>query len=176
MARSKRGREWQLGVEGSDRPHVAGSRGTTTERHGSSFSRLDSVRVVGTRPPSDERGRRAGRVSTDTHGSRATKRARGITTGQPVIRPSLHNGFMSRSPWGPGFFAPIAARIVSAQPSASVSAPGPHDFAVRKDAARRTPDALGTLHPPHPASHVVTIAIRPSCRSEQAHSTSDLQN
>jgi hypothetical protein len=104
------------------------------------------------------------------------KRARGITTDQPIIRPSLHNGFMSRSPWGPGFFAPIAARIVSAQPSASVSAPGPHDFAVRKDAARRAPNALGTLRPPHPASRVVTIAIRPSCRSEQAHKTSDLQN
>jgi hypothetical protein len=43
---------------------------------------------------------------------------------------------MSRSPWGPGFLAPIATRIVSAQLSASVGAPGPHDFAVRLGVVR----------------------------------------
>jgi hypothetical protein len=40
-------------------------------------------------------------------------------------------------------------------------APGPHDFAVRTSAARQSAPS----RPPHPASRVVTIAMRPSCRS-----------
>jgi len=45
--------------------------------------------------------------------------------------------------------------------SASVGAPGPHDFAVRTSAARLAP----LPRPPHPCPTSVTIAIRPSDRA-----------
>jgi hypothetical protein len=41
----------------------------------------------------DLRGRREGRVSTDTHGPRATKKHAAVTTGSAGHRPSLRNGF-----------------------------------------------------------------------------------
>jgi hypothetical protein len=64
----------------------------------------------------------------------------------------------SWSPRGPGSFAPVVRGLLH-DLSASVGAPGPHDFAVRVSAAR-----LASLtRPPHPASTSVTIAIRPSC-------------
>jgi hypothetical protein len=44
------------------------------------------------------------------------------------------------------------------QLGACMGAPGPHDFAVRDRAARRSAHP----RPPQPASRVVTIAIRPS--------------
>src|SRR5580692_1477922 len=57
---------------------------------------------------------------------------------------------ISRSPRGPGSFAPVTSQIVSAKLSASIGAPGPHDFTVRFSIARlATP-----LRPPHPAPNV----------------------
>ena len=58
---------------------------------------------------------------------------------------------MSRSPRGPGSFAPvIPEKLASQELSASVGAPGPHAFAVRNSIARlATP-----LRPPHPAPNV----------------------
>ncbi len=49
---------------------------------------------------------------------------------------------------------------IFAKLSASLGAPGPHDFAVRIDAVRLS----APTRPPHPTSRFVTIAIRPSCR------------
>src|SRR4029077_10977889 len=58
---------------------------------------------------------------------------------------------MSRSPRGPGSFAPvIPEKLASQELSASVGAPGPHVFAVRFSVARlATP-----LRPSHPALNV----------------------
>ncbi len=55
---------------------------------------------------------------------------------------------------------PQHAFAACARLDASVGASGPHDFAVRIDAARLTTSS----RPPQPASRVVTIAIRPLCR------------
>jgi hypothetical protein len=43
--------------------------------------------------PSKIRGRREGRVAGRTHGPPATKKLAAVTTGQPINRPSLRNGF-----------------------------------------------------------------------------------
>ena len=76
---------------------------------------------------------------------------------------------MSCSPWGPGFVAPIAARIVSARLGLSVGRPGPHDFASASAPFVRTNDrARRQCVHRIPASRVVTIAIRPLHRGEMA--------
>src|ERR1700733_9303315 len=54
------------------------------------------------------------------------------------------------SPRGPGSFAPVTSQIVSAKLSASIGAPGPHDFAVRFKRVRLTHHQ----RPPHPALYV----------------------
>jgi hypothetical protein len=55
---------------------------------------------------------------------------------------------ISRSPWGPGFLAPIAGamRKHHRQLNPSVGRPGPHDFAVRAGHVRPTCHP----RPPHP--------------------------
>src|SRR5712664_5004695 len=45
-------------------------------------------------------------------------------------------------------------RVVSRKLSACIGAPGPHDFAVRTNAARRAIIALGDVRPSHPAPNV----------------------
>jgi hypothetical protein len=84
---------------------------------------------------------------------------------QPIIRHSLRDGFNAYAVLlGPGFVAPIAARIGSAQLGLSVGRPGPHDFASASAPFVRTNDRARrqSVHR-IPASRVVTIAIRPSC-------------
>ena len=65
-------------------------------------------------------------------------------------RHSPRNGLrlISCSPRGPGSFAPVTPeKLASQELSASVGAPGPHDFAVRISAAR----LASPLRPPQPA-------------------------
>jgi hypothetical protein len=61
-----------------------------------------------------------------------------------------------------------AARIVTSL-NASVGASGPHDFVVRSHVIR----LLTCLRPSHSLPRFVTIASRPSCRTEQARYRSD---
>ena len=67
-------------------------------------------------------------------------------------RHSPRNGLrlISRSPRGPGSFAPVVRRTVSHDLNASVGAPGPHDFAVRF----KRPRQKRHQRPPHPAANV----------------------
>ena len=59
-----------------------------------------------------------------------------------------------------------AAHRASRVLGASVGAPGPHDFTVRKRLGRRAQRLRPKLsRPSHPASRFVTTAKRPSCRS-----------
>src|ERR1700751_5612223 len=57
-------------------------------------------------------------------------------------------------------FATVARTSSLHELGACMGAPGPHDFAVRDDAARLTAHP----RPSHSAPRFVTIAIRPSCR------------
>src|SRR5690242_16453370 len=98
------------------------------------------------------RGRREGRVSADTHGPRAVKKARGRNhrfgriTGLPCATVLT---LISRSPRGPGLFAPVIARFVTAQLDASVGAPGPHDFT----------SAIGAVRPREALARVAKASI-----------------
>jgi hypothetical protein len=67
---------------------------------------------------------------------------------------------IARSPWGPGFLAPIARRIII--PARLASASGGQDHTLLRPQEPRS--SCAPSRPPHPASRVVTIAIRPSCR------------
>src|ERR1035438_7059049 len=60
-----------------------------------------------------------------------------------------------------GLFCHRHRRNCFRQLDASVGASGPHDFAVRNNAAR----LASPSRPSHPASTFVTIAKRPSCES-----------
>ena len=92
---------------------------------------------------------------------------------QPIIRHSLRNGLrlITRSPWEPGFLAPIAAQIV---PHDLVPASGHQDHAISPSVSAAF--VLRTLHVHRiPASRVVTIAIRPSSsRRDGGDNISDL--
>ena len=84
-----------------------------------------------------------------------------VTTGRPQstgIPCAMVLRLISRSPRGPGCFAPvIPEKLASQELSASVGAPGPHDFAVRLSYAR-----LASLRrPPHPAPNVRDDAYAP---------------
>jgi hypothetical protein len=81
-----------------------------------------------------------------------------------IIRPSLRGGLrlIARSPRGPGFFAPVMARHVTAQLDLSVGRPGPHAFAVRADADRRR------HQPVHRIPHATSVTTRPPLFKSQA--------
>ena len=92
-----------------------------------------------------------------------------ITGEGGINRPSLRNGFngLLRALLGePDFVVTVARAMRKAHRrdlSASHGAPGPHDFAVRAYAARRSAPS----RPSHSNPRLVTTAIRPSCGSEQ---------
>jgi hypothetical protein len=102
-----------------------------------------------------------------THGPRATKKHAAEPQDQPVIRHSLRDGLrlIRDLPGVPGLLATVVHGIITRELSASVGAPGPHDFAVRAVSFVRmrthtTPPRVHRI----PIPRVVTIAIRPSCR------------
>jgi hypothetical protein len=101
-----------------------------------------------------------------THGPRAKKlRERALTTGERGNHAGLPCAMALRLirvlPGEPACLPPSSARCVCrilANLAPCMGAPGPHDFAVREAAARRSPASASTAF--HPAS--VTTAIRPS--------------
>jgi hypothetical protein len=64
----------------------------------------------------------------------------------------------TRSPRGAGFLAPVTCEIITRKLDASVAAPGPHDFAVRKMPLVAQHHRVHRIPPPTS----VTIAKRPS--------------
>jgi len=100
-----------------------------------------------------------------THGPPANKKAGGSYHRiSRIIRHSLRDGvrLIARSPRGPGFLAPVIARLVTTQLDLSVGRPGPRAFAstsvsfVCAEALRHHRGHRITL------STFVTIAKRPS--------------
>jgi hypothetical protein len=120
-------------------------------------------------PSSHQEG--AGKAGCPSHlWSACNKKARGRTTGTNRInRPSLRNGFNGLyviSSVNRAFLPPSSAKRVCAlrEFSASVGAPGPHDFAVRDIVIRQLRYRVHRI--PLPTS--VTIAKRPSYRVRDA--------
>jgi hypothetical protein len=131
-------------------PRKGGAR--ETREHGSAFSRRDAPERCLNFCPRNNRGRRECRVRSAPAAACATKSTRVSNHRYAAInRHSLRDGFtayIALSP-GTGLFCPRHFRrnCFQRKLSASVGAPGPHDFAVRISAAR-----LASLsRPPHPA-------------------------
>src|SRR5205085_9185802 len=86
-----------------------------------------------------------------------------------TLRHPLRNGFTAYFALSPvsGLFCHRRRRDIFRQLSASIAAPGPHDFAVRPGVfvrRQKTPDAKASITSRAP--RVVTIMIRPSCGRE----------
>jgi hypothetical protein len=136
--------------------------------HASASSRRVSRPSFAKRRPRKWRGRREGRVSTDTHGPRAAKSTRqnhriSQITGLPCAMVVVA---YTRSPRGPAFLPPFATMRVPR--IAQTSAPGGQDHTISPSATARS-SAKSKLRcvlprPSHPTPRVVTIAMRPSCR------------
>src|SRR2546428_10050356 len=74
-----------------------------------------------------------------------------------AVRHPLRNGFTAYFVLSPvsGLFCHRRRRDTSRQLSASIAAPGPHDFAVRLGVfVRHEKTCLTPKRPPHPAPHV----------------------
>ncbi|WP_257165911.1 hypothetical protein [Bradyrhizobium sp. SRS-191] len=96
------------------------------------------------------------------------KKQAAVTTGSAELRHSLRDGLHAYIVLSPvyGCRATVAIGIIARQLGASIAAPGPHDFtsANCRSSAHRYALRQASGHR-LPASHVVTIAIRPSWRS-----------
>ena len=113
--------------------------------------------------PSRCRGRREDRVRAAPAVScaKCTKESAHEHTGSAeAIRPSLRSGFTAYFALSPvtGLCCHRHPRDTSRELSASIGAPGPHDFAVRAGHVRRS----WPSRPPHLTATSVTIASRPS--------------
>jgi hypothetical protein len=110
---------------------------------------------------SDMRGRREGRVSTDTRGPRATKKARGRNHRfSRTLRPSLRDGFTAYSALSPGTGLFCSRHARDHHLARLTSASGGQDHTpllyASTSLVRRDPHVHRIR-----ASRVVTIAIRP---------------
>src|SRR5881396_1652870 len=100
------------------------------------ISRRDFARAIMNSSPSQTRGRRESRVPTAPAVSCAKRTvidAHEHTGSAETARPSPRNGFTAYFALSPvsGLFCHRHRRDTSRQLSASIAAPGPHDFAVR---------------------------------------------
>jgi hypothetical protein len=118
------------------------------------------------RRPSDNKG--AGKAGCRPHPWPASNKKAGgsyhrfgRTSGLPC---AMALRLIARSPWGPGFLAPIISEIIFRRLDTSVGVSGPHDFAVRDTTVRLTTHRVHRILPPTS----VTIAKRPSCGSRTA--------
>jgi hypothetical protein len=112
--------------------------------------------VLDTRPSKNGRGRRECRVKASPAAPVHNKKHGEGTTGSAGSSDfpcAMGLRLIARSPWEPGFLAPIISEIISRRLGLSVGRPGPHAFAVRVDDARRASSSRPSL----PASRSVTI-------------------
>jgi hypothetical protein len=137
-----------------------------------SFPRHDRARVVHQSTPSKTSGgRREGRARAAPAApvrKKSTGKEPQVKAGHPAFPARWCYGLYALSP-GTGLVCPRrapAAHGASRVLGASVGAPGPHDFTVRKRLGRRAQRLRQKLsRPSHPASRFLTTAKRPSCRS-----------
>src|SRR5438552_11107467 len=125
------------------------------------FSRRDFARaIINSSPHPRSRGRRESRVPTAPAVSCAKRTVVGAhehTGSAETARPSPRNGFTAYFVLSPvsGLVCHRRRRDTSRQLSASIAAPGPHDFAVRLGVFVRCEKIhLTPKRPPHPAPHV----------------------
>jgi len=118
--------------------------------------------------PRKTRGRRECReLAAPMARLRKKMQAAGTTGSAETSRHSPRDGFHVYSVLSPvyGCLATVAVGIITRQLSASVAAPGPHDFTSASCRSSACKHAAAPRGHRLPASRVVTIAIRPSWRS-----------
>jgi hypothetical protein len=137
----------------------------------SSFSRRDArARVVQEFCPSKNRGRRESRVPVAPAASCAKVESTRVShhrfTGTPGLPCAMVLRLISRSPRGPGLFAPVVSVMRSIIANLT-PASGRQDHTTSPSADQRLRQRAACVHRiPHPTS--VTIAIRPSCEGGMA--------
>src|SRR5580693_8622771 len=120
-------------------PFQTASFAATLSRSRRSFARGLTLNF----PPSHNRGRRECRAPDAPAVLRAKVRVARtqvvtVTPESPGIPRAMVLRLISRSPRGPGSFAPVVPRDNPANLNSSVGVSGPHDFAVRFKRARLT--------------------------------------
>jgi hypothetical protein len=123
------------------------------------FSRRVCARALRDVCPSEARGRRECRVQAAPMARQQQKKLAAVTTGSARssgIPCAMVLTLITRSPWGPGFLAPIIGEIISRQLGISVGMPGPHAFAVRISAVR--PHESSCAPPKRPSQPRLTFA------------------
>jgi hypothetical protein len=132
-------------------------------KHTPAFSRRVSRPSCCKHRPRKARGRREGRVLAAPMVRLQTKSRRRHHRYEPNNRPSLRdslNGVLRALPGDRAFLPPSPRGSSSTKLSASVGAPGPHDFSVRD-----LDDRLSLRpRPSHPTANVRDDRERPSCR------------
>src|SRR5438445_12689884 len=138
--------------------------------YASAISRRDFARALQIPCPHPRKtGRRESRVPTAPAVSCAKRTvidAHEHTGSAETARLSPRNGFTAYFVLSPvsGLFCHCHWRDTSRQLSASIAAPGPHDFPVRpRSLVLHARACLKQKRPPHSSPRIVTIAKRPSC-------------
>ena len=137
-----------------------------TWRHGCSFSRHDFVRAIRIRCPSPKKGRRESRALAAPAASGQKKRHPSNSHHEfsQSHRLSPRNGLTVCFVLSPvsGVFCHRCLRDTSRKIDATVAAPGPHDFAVRRsDFVGHAFTHLTPQHPSQPAPTFRDDARRP---------------
>src|SRR5262249_4054476 len=131
-------------------------------KHASAFSRHECPRNASRIALENRRGRREGRVSADTHGPRASKKARGgyhrlsRISGLPC---ATGLRLIARSPREPGLIAPVIRKLRQIANLASASGGQDHTPLPSASApfVRTKNSRAAPLRPSQPASRPVTI-------------------
>jgi len=135
------------------------------------ISRRNRARALDLDGPSSSRGRRECRALA-TPMARLQKESRRqspqVQPRHPGIPRAMVFTLISCSPRCTGSLATVAVGIIARPLSASVAAPGPHDFTSASCRSSACKHAAAPCGHRLPASRLVTIAIRPSWRSRMA--------
>jgi hypothetical protein len=153
-------RKTQFGGYGSQRPPGRQmSLKRRSCRHTSSFSRHEMSELLEMNHPQIKRGRRECRMRVAPEAACAAKSTRVSNQGYTATAgiPCTMVLTVSFVLLGDHCLVATVARKTRERLhdlSACIGAPGPHDFAVRTNAARRAMNALGDVRPSHPLPNV----------------------
>ena len=145
-----------------------------TRRHTSASPRRTAPEFCRLQRPSKNRGRREGRVPAAPMAPCEKMHGSGTTGLADASRPSLRSGFTASFVLSPVTGLVCHRHLRDAKHhrklDASIGAPGPHDFAVRK----RCRSSSASPRPPHPALNVRDDAYAPLVSAGRAKHAADL--
>jgi hypothetical protein len=106
----------------------------------------------------------------------STRQNHRFSRNRPAFPAQWFYGLYRALPGEPGFLATVTCKTRQRlrKLSASVGAPGPHDFAVRRIVSRLAQMRLPLQRPSHPALHVRDDAYAPLASAGRAKEATDL--